>query len=88
MKPFAKLYETTEYGQVLVMLDQNDDGNPAISFHAKPEDLGVCSTSLAFPDTEDGWDKAEAVFESIDEDVAKKGVADIFRLSGIAVVPA
>lgn len=38
---FAKLYDTQEYGQILVRLDQTNDGRPVIfaSFNAGIEGL-------------------------------------------------
>ena len=40
---FAKLYETTEHGQILVMLDSTEEGEPFIKYSCQPEGLGVCS---------------------------------------------
>lgn len=74
---FAKLYESKEYGQVLVMLDTGDDGTPCVSFYAEPEGFGVCSISSKFKDTEEGWDKAEAFFEKVDDEIALKAASSI-----------
>ena len=68
---FAKLYETTEVGQVLVMLDSsNDEAVPEVKFYFEPPELGVCSVGLKFEDSDSGWDKAEKCFSDIDEEKA------------------
>jgi hypothetical protein len=60
---FAKLYETPEHGQILVMLDSNDEGEPVIKYCCKPEGLGVCyALSPPFENSDQGWGIAEQVF--------------------------
>ena len=67
MEQFAKLFETEEYGQILVMLDTGEEAKPEVRFSFMPKNLGVCSVALKFKDTDEGWDKAEAAFASFDE---------------------
>lgn len=68
---FAKLYETTAHGQVLVILDSNDDGEPLIKYCCRPKGLGVCSTqSPPFENSEEGWSIAEQIFKDETEESA------------------
>lgn len=67
---FAKLYGD-DNDQVLVMIDSGDEG-PEIRFFFQPEQLGVCQTAMTFPDTEDGWNKTEQLFDQMDEANARK----------------
>jgi hypothetical protein len=74
MTMFAKLFGP-ETDQVLVKLDAApDSGAPEIRIYFQPPGLGVCSFALGFDDTEDGWDKAEAAFQKMDEDEARLGI--------------
>ena len=60
---FAKLYEKTEHGQILVMLIATDDGEPVIKYCCQPKGLGVCyALSPPFENSEEGWFIAEQVF--------------------------
>jgi hypothetical protein len=63
---FAKLYETPEHGQILVMIDSNEEGEPYIKYSCQPEGLGICSAqSPPFENSANGWFIAEQVL--IDE---------------------
>lgn len=69
---FAKLYGP-DNDQVLVTIDVGAaDNRPEVRVHFQPEGLGVCSTALQFPDTDDGWNKADAAFAAMDEEKARK----------------
>jgi len=72
---FAKLYGTDD-DQVLVMLDTDKNNDPRVNFFFQPPSFGVCSFGVGFKDTDAGWDQAEAVFASIDEEKARKAIAD------------
>lgn len=68
MSQFAKLYNGTPHGQILVKLDTDrDDGNPEVRFYSMPPGMGVCSLVIGFDDIDAGWEAAETVFEKIDE---------------------
>lgn len=67
---FAKLFGTDDQ-QVLVMIDSGDNG-PEVQYHFQPKDLGVCKIAVNFPDTDEGWDKAERAFEATTEEAARK----------------
>jgi len=67
---FCKLYEDHEVGQILVTLETDGDGCPAIFIKFKPSGLGVCQLVLSYTDSDEsvGWEKAEKVFTGIDKD--------------------
>lgn len=69
MEKFAKLFEFDDIGQVLVMLDvdQDDDEKPEIKFYFKPEGLGVCSVGTVGTDS---WEIAERRFNLLEADRA------------------
>lgn len=70
---FVKLYETEETGQILVKIDDGENG-PEVRYYFVPKGLGVCSAALEFTDDDKGkaWDKADAAFERVDEEQAIK----------------
>ena len=73
---FAKIFNTEEVGQILVMNDASDDDNrPQIRFYFQPEGLGVCATHINFND--ECWDEADTAFEAIDEAKAIKMVEGV-----------
>ena len=77
---FAKLYETDEFGQILVKLDQSDgDCVPEVRIYFEPENLGVCSTAFKYKDSDDGWDKAEKYFNEIDQSTAMSTVNGVIQ---------
>jgi hypothetical protein len=70
---FAKLYETHS-GQILVKADSDEDSKPEVRFYFKPENLGVCSMAVSFADTDDGWDKQESFFNTMNQEKAVEAV--------------
>lgn len=54
----CKTFERPIYGQVLVKLDQDEDGNPEVRWYVKPLDSGLCSFAAGFENTDKGWDLA------------------------------
>ena len=74
---FAKIFDTEEHGQILVKKDSDTAGDPEIRTFFIPEELGVCSVALGFPDTEAGWSSLDKAFESVDEKWAAKHVAGV-----------
>lgn len=82
---FAKLFDRPGYGQVLVVLDANNEtGKPELRWSARPPELGVCTMSLGFPDSDAGWDAAEDALAKADEAAADLMAREIFRATGIA----
>lgn len=74
---FAKLFGSDD-NQVLVMIDSGDDG-PEVRFSFKPQEMGVCSFAARYDDTDEGWDSAEAFFDSVTEEAARNIVAKASR---------
>lgn len=67
---FAKLFRADDTGQVLVVLDEGDEG-PEIQISFKPNGLGVCCMKLGFKDSDSGRERAEATFrDKVDEEFA------------------
>lgn len=75
---FAKLYETEEAGQILVKLDDGDDG-AEVRFYFEPPQLGVCSVALNWSEREahEQWEKADKIFESITQEKALKVIKPV-----------
>lgn len=71
---FAKLYNDTEYGQILIKMDTNDDGEPEIRLYFEPEGFGVCSLAMEYADEPGAnkWDKVEHAFNKLDQEDATK----------------
>ena len=75
---FAKLFEHPEHGQILVKLDQGTDEMEAeVRFYVEPPNLGVCSFASGFED----WDKAEAMFNDMDEAKSFAAASDFLKLT-------
>lgn len=73
---FAKLYET-HLGQILVKADTDEESKPEVRFYFKPENLGVCSMAVSFDDTDEGWDKQESLFNTMNQEKALEVVNDV-----------
>lgn len=71
---FAKLFGTEE-DQVLVTVGSAEDGSPEVKFSFQPKGLGVCHIAASYPDTEDGWDKAEQALKEMTEEKARWAIA-------------
>ncbi len=65
---FAKLFNDTDVGQILVKIDQGSECEAEVRYYFEPPNLGVCSMAIQFEDDEAGsaWDKAEKAFGSVD----------------------
>lgn len=85
MAAFAKLFGSDE-DQILVVLDSDEDGNPAVIFSSKPKGLGVCRASVSFDDSDEGWRKAEIVFGNANEENARSFVQKMHDDMGISAV--
>ena len=78
---FAKLFEHEKHGQLLVKMDMDQEGSPEIRTFFEPEGFGVCSIAIGFPDTDEGWDGAETLFQAYGIEqavVTVEGVMDRF----------
>ncbi len=76
---FAKLFETEDLGQLLVVRQTNDVSDPEMRAYCEPPGLGVCSVAVAWKDTEEGWNQQEATFAKCDEAMARKMTECIFE---------
>ncbi len=77
MERFAKLFEDEKYGQILVLLDTDDDGDPCVKFMGKPPGLGICAVSLGFGSEDD----AREVFDHIEHQQAVAAIAGTWEFS-------
>lgn len=83
-QPFAKLFEYDDFGQVLVVLDTNDEGDPCISFMVSDPEIGRVTVSPAYqgPDAEAS---ARRHFEATDAEIAYEVISGIVEmLPGLA----
>jgi len=82
---FAKLYET-EVGQILVKLDDGDDG-PEVRYFFQPEGLGVCSVAVNFKDSDEdtAWDNADTVFDGCTEESSLEMVKSVLETLHVPV---
>lgn len=73
---FAKLFDTEEFGQIVVLNQTDDGGNPQLAFLFNPRGLGVCTIAVNFTngDEEKCAAAADAAFDSIDEAAACNAV--------------
>ena len=79
---FCKLFETEKHGQILVKLDEGTgDSIAEVRFYVEPPNLGVCSFAAGFDNEDDAWDKAEAMFEKIDETEAIKAAEGLLAIA-------
>ena len=58
---FAKIHESAEYGQILVMKDTSDEGDPCVVFVFDPkiEGIEVLKSMLGFEDKKSGTELLE-----------------------------
>lgn len=77
MKGFAKLYNTAELGQIMVMVDSNYEGKPEVKTYFTTDNMGVCSTALEFKDDDDGWESARKLFDNTNSEKAQKTVLQV-----------
>ena len=79
---FAKMFQT-ELGQVVVMLQADDDGAPEVRVFMKPEDMGVCSTAFGYSDDDAGQASADGGFAKFDLAMATACLKEVNSLLGI-----
>ncbi len=77
---FAKLYNDTKAGQILIVIESGDNG-PEVKISFQPEGLGVCSTSLEFTDgdSDEAWEKADAAFDLFSKEQAEEYVLNVLK---------
>lgn len=74
---FCKVFDT-ELGQVVVMKDTNDEGNPCLCFYAEPSHLGVSCVRLSFKDNDEGYNALDVTFDNVTKEKALTAVDDMF----------
>lgn len=76
-KDFAKLFNSA-CGQIVVLQNQNTDGEPAITFMFDPgvDGLAVCHISIGFTDDETGEEKARKAFVATGQEDAERVVLE------------
>lgn len=87
--PFAKLFDTETYGQVLVMLkDQDDADGLEVQFTWDPgmDGLGLSKTAVQYQPTPEGDADAKAFFARVDGTMVKYALsimeAEFHRMLG------
>lgn len=84
MDNFARLCNTSKFGQILLVIDSSDDGKPQLAISFKPPELGVCTVKHSFKDDDDGWDAAEKSFLKLcDESELIKRITPVFAQMGV-----
>ena len=86
MSDFCKLFEDDLIGQILVVNDDNEDGKPEVKFSFTPKHLGVCSFSVKFPKSDDGYADCDKAFDGMDKEtsvIAVRHFLDQMKLTGI-----
>lgn len=65
---FAKLFNSAVCGQILVKIDNGEDG-AEVRYFFEPKGLGVCSVAANWSDdcNEVQWEKAAALFSKVEE---------------------
>ncbi len=66
---FAKLFHSEECGQILVKIDNGEDG-AEVRYFFEPKGLGVCSVAANWSEdcNEVQWEKADALFARADRE--------------------
>lgn len=75
--PFAKVFDTAK-GQIVAMLDCDEDDFPEIRFYAQPAGLGICQAAIKWDDSDEGEAKAQHTFDSLTEEDALAVTKEIF----------
>jgi hypothetical protein len=63
MSKFAKLFDSPRYGQILVVISENDEGGLSLIHTFQVPDVGLCCLGMDFPPTEKGRGDAETAFD-------------------------
>lgn len=67
MYKFAKIYESSEYGQIVVMID-DVEGEAGVCIYFYLDDIGLSRITFEYQDDAEstGWEKAEIYFDMLD----------------------
>lgn len=61
---FARIYETAEFGQLLVFIDQDDEQNAKLRFMFYMEQGVQVASAITFKD-DDGFERCQAAFDTV-----------------------
>lgn len=67
-RDFARLFNDTPYGQILVVLRTNEENAPEISISVQLADASDCSAVMEFDSNGEGWEAAQSLLENISKD--------------------
>lgn len=76
---FAKLFDT-QYGQVVVMLGEDETGMEEIRTYVQPDGFGVCSIAEVFHKYDNRNSEAKEAFNSVDFEYAVWRAAQLVNL--------
>jgi hypothetical protein len=78
---FAKLFDDTEFGQILITKDTTDDDKPQLSVKFWFEEVnGYCTYGFEYENTKEGLDNFEKAFNDADINFAIKVVKVVSQL--------
>ncbi len=81
MKQFCKYYASEMFGQIVLIIQRGDEGDPEVRMFFQPlEGLGVLTLAYKYPDTEEGWDQAEEWFNNCTEKTAEYHVSKVMSM--------
>jgi len=65
MSEFFKIFKSEKYGQILVINNVNEEGNPSVEIKFEGfNEFGICSINAAFAGSSEGFDNANQLFET------------------------
>lgn len=72
MKPFAKLFEFDDIGQVVAIAQSNDDGKPEIRFFFDPghPELTLSSVAMVWADSDAAGQQRDEAFSQLNAEIA------------------
>ncbi len=79
--PFAKLYNA-DRGQILVVLNLNDDDGPTLAVTVDPGGIyGLCTTKGGYDDTDDGRRRAQEAFDGMTDEKVMGLAGKIYKMA-------
>ncbi len=62
---FAKVFDNKRYGQIVVMKEHGQDGEPMMKFYCQPEGFGICSFCIGWGEGQNADKKLDEAFDTI-----------------------
>lgn len=80
---FCKVFNSEEFGQILVMKDTREDGCPTVFVKLIPEGFGLCGPDFAFTDNDDdvAWENVDKLFDKIDFEKAEALAKEVCEMT-------